>query len=144
MRLIKDLLEDERGTSLIEFAVVGPVLIFLTCMTADMAMGFSQKLQDQQAADQAINFASKAGLSVASPLAIQREAATAAGLPADNVTVSMWVECDGQIALSGICPNGNPERYASVRIADSFRPMFAGILPVSAIAIGGYADVRLQ
>lgn len=139
------LLADETGASIIEFAVVAPVIALLSCLTADVAMGFARKLKCQQAADRAINYATMAGMN-ATASQLQTEAANAAGVAATNVKVTFWLECDGvaQASYTATCTTGIPARYVSVAVTDSYRMIFGKLLSASAIALRGYAEVRLQ
>lgn len=145
MMRARDLLHDECGAGLVEFSAVAPVLAILACLTADVSMAFARKLKDQQAADRAINYATMAGMTATSSQ-IQAEAANSAGVPASNVTVAFWLECDGvlQSSYGAMCTSGHPERYVSVAIADSYTMMFGRILSASPISLRGYAEVRLQ
>src|SRR5262245_31391093 len=112
---LASLWHDRRGTSLLETAFIMPVLALLVCGAADVAMGFSQKLRVQQAADRAVQFAINVGLTTATQAMIQNEAATSAGVPAGNVTVVFWLECNRvvQPSFNGICAVGSPARYVS-------------------------------
>lgn len=145
MKSLFNLVADENGSAMIEFAVVGPVMALLACLTADVSMGFVRKLKDQQAADRAINYATTAGMNATSGQ-IQSEAATAADVPASSVKVTFWLECDGvvQSSYSGTCSSGIPARYVSVAITDSYTMIFGKLLATSAIALRGYGEVRLQ
>lgn len=145
MKSTSALLRDESGASMIEFAIVAPVLALLSCLTADVSMGFARKLKDQQAADRAINYATMAGMN-ASGSQIQAEAASASGLPTSSIKVTFWLECDGvvQPSYSGTCASGLPARYVSVAVTDSYIMMFGKLLSTSAIALHGYGEVRLQ
>ena len=122
-----------------------PAFALLACLTADLSLGFARKLKDQQAADRAINYATMAGMN-ATASQIQSEAASGAGLPTSAVKVTFWLECDGvvQSSYSGYCASGIPARYVSVAITDSYTLVFGKLLSASAIALRGYAEVRLQ
>lgn len=145
MKRIFALLADESGASIIEFAVVAPVIALLSCLTADVSMGFARKLKCQQAADRAINYATMAGMN-ATASQLQAEAASAAGVATANVKVTFWLECDGvvQPSYTATCTTGTPARYVSVAVTDSYRMIFGTLLSASAIALRGYAEVRLQ
>ena len=145
MKRAQALLADESGASIIEFAVVAPVIALLSCLMADVSMGFARKLKGQQAADRAINYATMAGMN-ATASQIQAEAASAAGLSTSKVQVTFWLECDGvvQSSYTATCASGIPARYVSVAVTDSYSMIFGKLLSASAIALRGYAEVRLQ
>jgi Flp pilus assembly protein TadG len=141
-----NLWRDNRGAAMIETAILVPVLGMLACGVADVSLGFRQKLNAQQAADRAVQFAINAGLTTATQTMIQTEAATGAGLPAANVTVSLWLECNAvvQSNFNGTCASGTPARYVSVTVADTYTPQYGRLLSIGTIALQGFAEGRIQ
>lgn len=143
------LLADESGTSVIELAIVTPVLLVMALGMIDGAMGFTAKLKLQQAAARSIELVSVGGL--ASVSAVQAEAATASGQPAAHVTVDSWLECDGvrQPAIDGVC-TGTQQigRFASVTITGSYVPMMSGAMHAlglpGTVNLTGKSSVRVQ
>ena len=137
---------DCRGTSVLETAVIVPVLVLLVCGAADASLGFAQKLRVQQAADRAVQFALNAGLTTATHTMIQNEAVVSAGVPAANVTVTFWLECNNvvQANFNGTCPSSPPARYVSVAVSDSYSPRFTRLFAASPISLQGFAEGRLQ
>jgi Flp pilus assembly protein TadG len=136
---------DRRGTSLIETAVIVPVLALLLCGATDMALGFAQKLHVQQAADRAVQFALNAGLTTATATLIQNEASSAAPQGA-SVSVDRWLECNGAVQpdFNGVCASGSPARFVSVTVDDSYQPVFSRMLSVGAFSLRGFAEGRIQ
>lgn len=142
---------DMRGASVIETAIIFPVLLTLMAGATDFAMGFWLKMQTQQAAARAMELATAGGLEALSETTLQEEAATAARVPAGQVTVRKWLECNGVEGNFDVGCNGGEfiGRYVSVRIQNSYRPMFATLLPASVAPNGtipftGYSTLRLQ
>jgi Flp pilus assembly protein TadG len=150
---------DIRGAALIETAFLVPVLGVMACGVADMSLGFRQKLSAQQGADRAVQFALNAGMTTATPALIQGEAVAATGLPTGNVTVTLWLECNGVVTATypgttsapwpGTCTSGTPARYVSVTVTDTYTPKYASMLAMGAISMGpialqGFAEGRIQ
>ena len=134
---------DTRGSSIIELCFVAPMLLVITCGIADVAMGFARRLAVQQAAARAVEMASAAGITNTMVTAAQNEAATAAGIATNKVTVDAWLECGGvrQATINDTCLTGTPARYLSVTIADTYVPTFGSFL--SAVGAGSWASVNI-
>ena len=139
------------GVSVIETALVFPILLTLMAGATDFAMGFGLKMQAQQAAARSIELATAGGLEALSITTLQEEAATAARVPPAQVTVRKWLECNGVVKDFDIGCNGGEiiGRYVSVRIQNAYSPMFAALLPANlapngSIPFTGYATLRLQ
>jgi hypothetical protein len=143
---------DRRATSTIEMALVLPSLVLLLAGMSDFAMGFSLKLHTQQAAARTIEYATSAGLEQLSFDDLRSEAAMAAHVPTDQVTVLRWLECNGarQTLFDGSCESGQEiARYVSIRISNSYEPVLGALLPESVVGDGtigfvGFSTVRLQ
>lgn len=145
------LAREDRGVALLETALIAPIILMLLAGAVDFAMGFSLKLQTQQAAARTIEFATSAGLQTLSDADLQADAASAAGVPTSQVTVDRWLECAGvrQTDFDAGCDTGEQARYVSVRIDNSYQPMWRSLLPASiaqggAISFSGFSTVRLQ
>jgi len=123
---------DSAGASIMETALMLPILIGLFAGLADFGLGFAQKLRTQQAAARAIEFATVGGPMGIDTTTLTAEAAAGAGVPASRVSVDIWLECSGvrQANLYAVCASSmDIARYAQVNIANSYRPMFAALLP---------------
>lgn len=136
-----------------ETAIVVPVLAVIVMGASDLAMGFAEKLNVQQAAARSVEMATAGGMSSAAFQNLQSDAATAAGVSTSSVTVDKWLECDGvrQSAFDGTCTSSSAQmaRFVSVTINSSYAPMFSFLSPPSrtsdgSIGISGYSAVRLQ
>ena len=126
IRLARRLGRDERGSSMIEFALFAPILAVMVMGITDVSMGFSRKLTLEQAAYRSLERVAVG--SVQSDYTYLRpEAAAAAGVPLANVTVDSWLECDGtrQTDFNGSCPETQMiSRYVRISITGSFEPTF--------------------
>lgn len=148
--LLRRLAGDARGTALLEMGFVAPILVVLSFGTADVGFGFVRQITVQQAAARAIELATASGLNNSLSTTIQSEAATAAGVASSQVTVDMWLECDGvrQSDFNGICTASSPARFASVTVRDNyvsmFSPLFNKVGTSTSIPLRGFAEVRVQ
>jgi len=169
----RSLLNDQRGLALVEMSLILSVLVLLICGSVDMAMCFARQLSVQQAAARTMEFAIAKGMQSTLASNIASDGASGAGVADANISVTststsvatvsygsigvtskVWLECGGteQVGVdpyTGTCTTGNPARYASVTITDTYNWMFEAIVnswnhsPFS-IALKGYAEVRLQ
>src|SRR5687768_8082881 len=95
MTVFRDLIRDERGASIIEMALVAPFLCSLLIGMVDMSRGYSTKLQLEQAAQRAIEKAMNGDKETDLYQTLEDEAVAAASVPASQVEVRFWLECDG-------------------------------------------------
>ena len=136
---------DERGTSIIEMALMLPILATFVVGMVDVSRGYSAKLQLEQAAQRSIEKAMNGKKETALFQTLKNEAMAAAEVSENAVTVRYWLEC------GGVSQNTSPStmeadygkkcadniayaRYVNIRIQKSFTPMF------SAKMLGANAD----
>jgi Flp pilus assembly protein TadG len=123
MRLAKD----DRGASIIELALVAPVLASLLIGMVDLSRAYSYKLKLEQAAQRAIEKVQAYQTTTSTYGTLQSEAAAAAGVPTGNVTIDYWLECDGVRAANydSVCAAGQTyARWVTVTVQGTFTPMF--------------------
>ena len=138
---------DARGVSTVELALIIPILMVVLAGSVDVARLISAKLRLQQAAERTAEMASAGKVGSTAFTSLQAEAATAANVPATQVTVTYWLECDGtkQTSFDGTCSSGQQvARFASISIASSYTPSFSWLLQGGSIALTGRASVRVQ
>jgi Flp pilus assembly pilin Flp len=126
-RPFRSLARDERGASVIEMALLMPVLASMLIGMVDISRAYSAKLQLEQAAHRAIEKVQQYQTTSSTYATLQAEAATAAGVDVSAVTVDPWLECNGvrQADYNGVCPSGQAyTRYITVSIQKMFTPMF--------------------
>lgn len=155
IRPFHGILRAEQGASLIELALVLPILASLLIGMVDIARGYSAKLQLEQSAQRAIERVqqyqateSTATLMVTDGTA----AATAAGFTSPTVTVAWWLECNGvkQASYNDDCASGEAyARFSKVTIASTFKPLFGtkyfpGANSDGTFNISGAAAIRTQ
>ena len=144
--LLRRLKRDARGTSVIEFALVAPILGMLLVGIADYARGFSERFALEAAAHRALERAG-VGSTYSDYSFVRQEAATAAGVPIESVTLQNWLECDGtrMSIYSAACANGQQvTRYLYVKIVKTFEPSFRWTQSAAPLTLQGDAAVRLQ
>ncbi len=149
------LVHDESGASVLELALIAPILGFLLLGSVDMAMGYSERLGLAQAANRTIEMAVSRGPVNSSYSYLQDVAASTSGEPTNHVTVDNWLACDNvrQATYDDVC-GGNQQtaRYVSVRIIGTHRPIinYSGLVAQSgnsdssSVGIAGSAVVRVQ
>jgi Flp pilus assembly protein TadG len=133
----RSLARDERGASIVELALLAPFLGTLMLGMVDLGQGISARHDLQRAANHAMELALTRE-AVADDSGepnytfLRQAAASAAGVPLANVTLTRWRECNGtaQSTYNTVCPpdeDGNPQevaRYVRVRIQTTYTPTF--------------------
>ena len=158
IRHINILARDERGTSLIEMALMLPILGSLLIGMVDISRAYSAKLQLEQAAYRAIEKVQQYNTTASTYDTLKTEAANAAQaagfttVTASDVTIDFWLECNG--ARSGDyntpCPNGQTyARWVTVDVPGTFTPMFSsrrwpGANSNGTFTLHGKAGLRTQ
>ena len=140
--------DDASGASVIEFGLFAPILALMVMGISDVAMGYSAKLQVEQAAYRALEKVA-VGTVQSDYQYLRNEAASAdgsGGIQASDVTVDNWLECDRvrQASFTALCPTGqDTARYVRITINWSYTPKFSygplvgnssGVVPISASA----------
>jgi Flp pilus assembly pilin Flp len=153
------ILKDERGLTIVELGLVAPFLGLLLAGCIDLGRGLSERYVLQQAAHRTIELANTMALTADKnsneidfgPLKAQ--AAAAAGVPAEAVTLTRWVECDGEVRSNPnmVCPPGQKvARYIQLEIQGKYVPMLklAHVYPITdengAVSMTVEAAVRIQ
>lgn len=144
---------DESGVSVVELALVAPVLALLIMGMTDLARGLAARHNLEQAAYRVLEKVA-VGSVQSDYTTLAPEAASAAGAGA-TASIDQWLECDGtrQPSFDGVCPDGQtPARYVRVTVNQNFAPSFSysratwkflnltnGVIPLS-----GTAALRVQ
>jgi Flp pilus assembly protein TadG len=144
MRRLFTLARDERGTSLIEMAMVAPVFAMLLVGFVDISRAYSARLQLEQAAQRSIEKVQQYRTTSSTFSTLQAEAMAAANVASSAVTVDPWLECNGtrQTDYNTSCTAGQVQaRYITVSIVKQFTPMFGTRFFPGANADGTYTLV---
>ena len=140
IRLVKRLVRDERGASIIEMALVLPFFGAMIIGVADNSRAYSAKLKLEQAAYRAIEKVQQYQATEDTYTTLKNEAVSAANaagftdVTTSNVTVDYWLECDGVRQGNGTPGNGYDTtcssgqrygRWVNVSLTHKFKPLFA-------------------
>lgn len=155
-QIARRILREEGGASIIEMGLIVPLLVFLMAGVVDLSMGYSRRLELEAAAERALDNGISKGLVNSSFDYLKAEAATAAGVSQNNVTIDAWLECDGtrQTNYSDVCTAGQQiARYLSISVTGSFQPLigygrfasfYGGTGMINSVSITGDALARVQ
>lgn len=146
-------LRDDRGTGVIEMAVILPLIAIFLVNIIDVSAVVVHKITLQKAVNSSLEMALVKEYkpdteSDADMAELKAEAARLAGVEESYVTTDKWLECDGeeQQEFTGECdPDQVIARYVQIRIADWYVPLFS----MSAIGLKGdqfalYAEGALR
>jgi Flp pilus assembly pilin Flp len=177
---LRNLLKEEKGTSILELAIIAPVLAMLTIGIIDLSNGIARKLELAQAVSLSVERVAVGDFEIPEDEAgnpdfsfLVEDAVKAAKVEAADVTVTRWLECngeeqEGEASFHGECPltESRPEcavsnpppnlgckpppilsRYVQVRIDSSYKPIFGTLVAPAAdgtFALSARAAVRIQ
>ena len=133
MQKLRNLIADDRGTSLIELALATPILAAVLMGMVDLSRAYSEKLQLEQATQRAIEKVFNNQTVSTSYNTLQAEAKSAAHdagfttVTDSDVTIDYWLECDGarQADYDTPCATGQIyARYLNIELRKKFTPYF--------------------
>jgi Flp pilus assembly protein TadG len=132
MLFTRNLKQDERGASIIELALLMPVLATVVIAMGDLSRAYSTKLQLEQAAYRAIERVQQYQSTEATYSLLTTEAVSAANdagfsdVTASNVNVQWTLECNGVVtAYDSSCTGGATQmRWIQVDLTKTFTPSF--------------------
>ena len=161
-RHLRRLAADQRGVSAIEMALLAPVLAMFTVSIGDLGRAFAERYALQQAIHRALEMGLQTGPTGGNYSYLRAEAATAAGIPVEDVTVNEWAECTNAAGVrrrettTAACAAGTSTtaaeefaRYVEIQIACTYNPMFSG-MPFStrnadgSVPLNAEGSVRVQ
>lgn len=155
LRQLRSILANDEGVALIELALILPILLLLIMGTIDLSRLVAAGLDLEQAAQRTTDFALAKRPRNSDGTYLKNEAVAASGVAPADVTVDIFLECNGvrQSTFSAICPSGQSRaRFVSVAIVSEVEPTFdwAGFssflgfqLPAT-VTIRGDSIVRFQ
>jgi len=146
------LARDDRGASIVELALVVPIMGSLLIGMVDLSRAYSHKLKLEQAAQRAIEKVQQYQAASSTYGTLQTEAANAANVAASNVTIDFWLECDGNKAAdyNSVCTSGQTyARWVTVDVQGTFTPLFKskhypGANTDGTFTLHGVAGMRTQ
>ena len=156
MRPSFSLAADTRGTSVVELALVAPILATFLVGMADIGRAVAERLTLEQAAQRSIERVMQGQESSSTYANLAADAAAEAGVAVGNVTVTPRLECNGTTAATGsayfttTCTGGQISAgYVTVSVTKNFRPMFGtrffpGANANGTFTLTGVAGVRVK
>jgi Flp pilus assembly pilin Flp len=135
--ILQHLRRDQRGTAVIELALVAPVLALLIMGAVDVGGAFSRRLALEQGAQRAVEKVMQTTQLANVQDTIADEVALQANVDPEQVTVTFPRYCDDQLmpdegrdedgfALGDPCEDGETEaHYIMVDVTDEYEPVFA-------------------
>ena len=146
------LARDDRGASIVELALVVPIMGSLLIGMVDLSRAYSHKLKLEQAAQRAIEKVQQYQAASSTYGTLQTEAANAANVAASNVTIDFWLECNGTRATdyNSVCTSGQTyARWVTVDVTGTFSPLFRskhypGANTDGTFTLHGVAGMRTQ
>jgi Flp pilus assembly protein TadG len=151
---------DSRGASMVEFALVLPVLGFFLLGTIDVTRAVIAKFTLEQAAQRTIEQVSLGNRNRATYQFLQAQAAANAGIPVGQVVVTEWLECRNSttgarttLLFTETCPSGTTSaRFVEIAMWQRYMPSFtypggrrlAGLQADGSIRVEADAGVRVQ
>ena len=152
----RSLWRDNAGTAVLELALALPMLMVLLLGMIDMSLLVASRIDAEQAAQRATDYALAIRPTSSSTTYIQTETAKVSDVSADNVTVNIFLECDGvrQSSFNNICTTGqDAARFVSVSVDrdvdflfdwSAFSTIFGARAIGSDITVRGDSVVRFQ
>lgn len=123
--LIHRLSFETRGTSLIELAIVAPVLAGLLLGMVDGSLLVQRRIELQEVAAQLANIAASKAPTTSTITDLTAVASSMAGIPQNQVTLTLGIRCNnGSIkALDATCNAGEQHStIMTIRLQDEFGP----------------------
>jgi len=154
--ILRHILADRTAAGAMELGLALPFLMLLGLGTVDASMLIGTKLDLEQAAQRTTDFALAKRPNGSNGSYLQAEAASAANVSEQDVTVSIWLECNGlkQNDFNALCPSGEtPARFVNVNITSDVETEFdwgslASIVGVQTfgakVPVSGDSSVRFQ
>lgn len=156
MRRLACILADRRGNSVVELGLMAPILTAFLVGMVDISQAVAERLRLEQAAQRSIERVMQEQETSSTFANLAADAAAGAGVPAANVTVTPWLECNGATVASGsdyyntFCTAGQAKAgYVKVVITKTFTPLFGtrffpGANTNGTVTLTGEAGIRIQ
>lgn len=125
-RAFNQLASDRRGSTVVEAALVMPVILVMLCSVADMVQLTFLRFNLQQYANSGAELAGMSGATIPTNTEISNQIAADNGLAASAVTVSRWTECNASPKTTiGECANATDQRadYLKVSVQGRYNPL---------------------
>jgi hypothetical protein len=150
------LIRDKAGTGAMELSLALPILMLLLVGMVDVSRLVAARIDAEQAAQRTTDYALAIRPSDDKSAYIKAEAVKASGLDAQDVSVDVFLECNGERmnSFKSSCPAGQDRaRFVNVAIDrkveflfdwSSFSALFGTNVMGSSITVRGDSTVRFQ
>ncbi len=155
-RTLRKLGRDRTGTGAMELALALPMMMLLLVGMIDVSRLVAARIDAEQAAQRATDFALAVRPTNAKGTYIRDEAAKVDNVNASDVTVDIFLECDGQRqdSFKTMCPlTQDSARFVSVEVKrqvdflfdwGAFASLFGARIMGSDVTVQGDSIVRFQ
>lgn len=156
LNIARNLHKDHAGFGAMELGLALPLLVLLSLGMVDASKLISTKIDFEQAAQRTTDFALAKRPTNSDAGYLAAEAAAAAGVDAQYVTATLFLECNGVLQQdfnAGCAPTETPARFVEVTISQPVATEFdwtaiANVLGVKAfdgmVTVTGDSLVRFQ
>ena len=148
MKRLRSFIRDNRGTAVVELAIVSPMIALLTVGVIDLSNAYGKKLKIEQAAQRSIEKIMNTSASDTIQNTLAAEAAHQADVSLDKVQVSYHLECDGAATDAAECgEEQQASQWISVTVTDQYTPIFNTYFGTSGDGlyhVSATAGVRIQ
>ena len=138
-RLKRKLPSDTAGTATIELAIATPVLLTLALAGIDVALGFVHRLEVQQYAQIGADYVMSEMENVPLAAQVKLRVNEGSGIDVSKITVSEWIECDGEKVNSpscvGLLSGAEETKFMKIEVKKDYMPI---------LNVKGYADYIKQ
>ena len=156
VQALRNLRHDSTGTGALELALAMPILMLLLVGMVDASRLVAARLDAEQAAQRATDFALAKRPTTSNATYIKNEAVRASGLEAKDITAEIYLECNGtrQSDFRTVCPAGEHRaRFVNVEIDrtvefifdwSAMAALFGSNVMGESIVVSGDSLVRFQ
>lgn len=140
------LIRDERGTSMIELAIVAPVLAGLMLGMVDVSLLVQRRLEMQEATAQLANIAASTPPTALTLDGLRTAGARLANVSEDQITLGLGIRCNnGPIqAPDTVCELGQQSsNMLTIQLQDQFGPGNGGIGFLSGVHFNIAREVQI-
>jgi Flp pilus assembly pilin Flp len=144
--LFPHVIRDDRGTSMIELAIVAPMLAGLMLGMVDVSLLVQRRLELQEATAQLANIAAATAPNSLTLAGLRTAGAHLAHVPEDQVTLALGIRCNNgpiQPLGSGCDAGQQRSNMLTIRIQDQFGASAGGVGFLSAVHLNMAREVQI-
>lgn len=138
IRLFAHISRDRSGVTVVETALILPIILVLGFSFAELANAFALQIRLMRAAQTGIEFVAASDPSVPTDSEITAQTTSATGFAASDIALTRILECNGVPQASGStqCPNSSDvaRTFLKITISATYQPLtnvslIKGIMP---------------